>query len=892
MIKKLYEMIYGREYELRERIFRMIILVGGTLAVLGMLECIMLMDIDKILIPLAILLVVIGVCFLLVFKYQKSNIAAIIVGFLIIIVVFPEMFFLSGGLQGGATLWFSLGILYVFLMFSGKRLVFFLGLSILTDAVTYWYGYYHPDIIRPMASQAVAYMDSFFAVVAVGLAGGAILKVQMKIFYIERSIAQKQQKELEEVSKSKNRFFTNISHEIRTPINTIIGLNEMILRESAEEETKEYARNIQSASKMLLNLVNDVLDLSQMEMQKMEIVPIQYQTVDLFGNLIDMIQIRLKEKKLEFQLDIDENLPSVLRGDVKRISQVILNILTNAVKYTETGSVTFSVHADSVQGDVVYLKISVQDTGIGIRKEDLEHIYDSFSRADARKNMKVEGSGLGLSITKQLVDLMDGEIKVDSIYTKGSTFTVLFPQVIEDRTPIGYVNFLSKGRERVDEYQQIFEAPEARILIVDDNHMNAMVEKKLLEATKVQVDIAESGAKCLEMTKRKYYHVILMDHMMPDMDGIDTIKALRRQENGLCRNSSVILLSANSVAEVGQSFLEEGFDGYLEKPIQGTALEVGILKFLPEDIVEYHMFQNEAENDLEIKRISRHKGRRVYITTDSVSDLPENMLEKYDIGMIPMYIVTGNGRFTDTREISSDNLDQYVTDIDCTAATVSASVEEYEEFFAEALTEAEQVIHIGLTRSLGESYSIAAKAAEGFDHVHVIDSKQMSCGQGLLVLYAGKLAMEGYRASEICELVEKMAEKIETCIIMPAVDIFSQRKFISRPVAKICELFGMHPVLKMKQGRAVLTGVRVGKIENAWKKFIRFNLRWKKKIHTDVILISQVGCSVEQQNLIRREIYRHVPFERVIMHRASVTTACNSGIGAFAFSYYRNTNED
>ncbi|MDE7283901.1 MAG: fatty acid-binding protein DegV, partial [Lachnospiraceae bacterium] len=516
-MKKLYDkfvgMIYRRDYELRERIFRMIILIGSFMVTLGIIECILLMDLNIIVMPLVILLVVMIGELLITFKYRRIDVAAIIVGFLVILLVFPAMFFLSGGLEGGATLWFAMGLFYVFLMFSGKKLAFFLILSIVVDVFTYAYGYYHPELIEPMASRAAAYTDSIFAVFIVGIFGGSILKVQMKLFGIENDVARRQQEELEKASREKNSFFASMSHEIRTPINTIIGLNEMILRESNERETKEYAQNIQSASRMLLNLVNDILDLSQVEVKRMEIVPLQYKTVDLFDGLIDMIRVRLKEKKLEFIVDIDEKLPSVLLGDMKRVSQVILNILTNAAKYTDSGSVTLSVREDSVKGEDIYLKISVIDTGIGIRKENLEHIFDVFHRLDAKKNQKVEGSGLGLAITKQLVDLMDGEITIDSIYTKGSTFTVILPQKIVDFTPIGNVKFLSLSKGQVEKYQQSFTAPEARILIVDDNSMNSMVESKLLAATKVQVDVARSGAECLEKIKRKYYHVILMDYM-------------------------------------------------------------------------------------------------------------------------------------------------------------------------------------------------------------------------------------------------------------------------------------------------------------------------------------------------------------------------------------------
>lgn len=885
--EKLYEAFCGREYDVRERIFRTIVLVGGTLGILGVLECMVLMDIQMIQIPLVMLLFALGLAFLATFKYRKIDLAAMLVGFLIILIIFPAMFLLSGGLEGGGSLWFALGLFYVFLMFSGRRLAFFLTLSLLTDIATYGYCYFFPEVIMPMASPAAAYLDSLFAVIAVGLAGGAILKFQMKIFDIERSVAQKQQEELTRVSNSKNNFFASMSHEIRTPINAIIGLNEMILRESKEITTKEYAQNIQSASRMLLNLVNDVLDLSQMEMKKMEVVPVEYRTADLFGDLIDMIDVRLKEKNLEFKVDIDENLPSVLWGDKKRISQVILNLLTNAAKYTNKGSVTLFAHAEYAADGSMQLKVSITDTGIGIRKEDLQYIYDSFMRMDARNNLKIEGSGLGLSITKHLVDLMDGEISVDSIYTKGSVFTVILPQAVVDPAPIGTIKFLSRSRRALEEYRQSFEAPEARILIVDDNHMNSMVAGSLLKATKVSIDSADSGERCLQMTKLKYYHVILMDYRMPELNGYQTLKQLRKQENGLCRDSAVIVLSASSATETGASLLEEGFDGYLEKPVRGNALEAEILKFLPDDLVEYRLDRDKAENETEIQKISRKKRKKIYITTDCVSDLPESLIEKYDIGMIYLYIQTERGRFTDTLEISSDNMLRHMADAAGAAHADTVSVEEYEAFFADMLTKAEQVIHISMARNMGKSYDTAVTAAEGFDHVRVIDSGHISCGQGLVALYAGRLAMEGCRADEIIAAVENMKKTVEAHYIMPSAATFCRHGMTGKLNAALLDFFGLHPVLKMSQSRLVITGARIGKLEDAWKGFIRRHFLRKGKISSDILFISHVGCNVEQQELIRREALRRIPFQKVILQKASVTTACNAGTGTFGFAYYK-----
>lgn len=893
MIKKLFEIINGREYEMQERIFRMIILLGSAVILVAVAEVLAVNDLNVILVPLLILLTVLIIEIMLTFKYRRIDIASAIVGILIILVVFPAMFFLSGGLGGGATVWFALGFVYIFTMFSGKRLAFFLILATIVDVGTYLIGYYNPDSIMPMNSLAAEYFDSIFAVFAVGLCSGIIIKTQMHMFEVERKFARSQQDELEKINKSKNSFFASMSHEIRTPINTIVGLNEMILRESGEDEIKEYAQSIQGASKMLLNLVNDVLDISQMEMKRMEIIPVEYRTAELFGNLVDMIRVRMIEKKLEFFIDIDENIPSVLLGDMKRTAQVLLNVLTNAVKYTNEGSVTLSASVESIDGDDMSLKVSVEDTGIGIRKEELQNIYDYFKRVDEQRNVKVEGSGLGLYITKQLVDMMNGEIMVDSIYTKGSTFTIILPQKIVDPEPIGNIKLLTSANSRFEEYHPKFEAPEARILIVDDNHMNSLVETKLLKETKVQIDIAKDGKACLEMTKRKYYHVILMDYMMPEMNGVETLKQLRRQENSLCRDSAVVVMSANSAVESGWNYIEEGFDGYLEKPIQGAMLEAEILKHIPEDIIEskYEDIEEDGGQETDAQKISHHKRKRVRITTDCVSDMPEYFIDKYDIGMMYLYIRTPSGRFADTLEISSDNLIRYMTDTTSDAVADSVSVEEYEEFFADMLTQAEEIIHISMARDTGASHEVAVAAAQGFDHVHIIDAEQISGGQALLVLYAAKLAMEGYSVSEISAKIEMVKKHVYFRYIMPSAQIFCDRGYISRFSAKIYESFGMHPILKMSQSRVKAVGAGIGRLENAWKRFIRYNLRRKGRINTDIVFISHVGCSVQQQELIKREVLRCVPFKQVIIQRASVSVSCTCGIGTFGLAYYVNIDD-
>lgn len=888
MLKWLSKLVMREDYELREQMFRTIILVGGVATILGIAEIFLVMEITNELIPfLVLLLVVMGISLFITFKYGKHDIAAMLVGVVIIVLVFPIMICFSGGIESGATVWLALGILYTFIMFSGKKMFFFLGLTVVVYGLNYGAIYFYPELITPMPSRAAVHIDSFFSVLIVGVVSGLILKVHMRMFEAEHKLNLAQQEELKQASSSKNVFFANMSHEIRTPINSIIGLNEMILRTSKENETKEYAQDIQVASKMLLNQVNDILDFSQMEMQRMNIIPVQYRTEELFGNLVELIRVQADKKGLGLFVDIDRSIPSVLYGDEKRIKQVLLNILDNAVKYTKEGSVTMSAQGEQNEAGEFMLTVKVADTGIGIRKEELEYIYDSFNRADEKRNVRIVGTGLGLAITKQLVDLMGGEIGVDSIYTKGTIFTVVLKQKVVESAPIGTIDFLEREKHDADSYKPAFEAPEARILIVDDNTMNLRVARSLLHFTKVQVDVAGSGAECLEMTKKKYYHVILLDDMMPEMNGAETLERLRVQPNGLCRDTAVLAMTANTLSGAKQKYLELGFDGYVEKPIQGDLLEKELLRFLPLEIIEYQ--RDEAvENTTEgqMQRLTRKKRKKIYVTSDCICDLPQDLLEEYDIKLMYLYIKTPHGRFADTKEIDADSLTQYMTANSSSAYADNVTVEEYEEFFAEMLTQAEEVIHISLSSVVGVSYNIAVTAAKGFDHVHVIDSGQISCGQGMVTLYAAMLAMQGKSVDEIITSVNKKKRMVQAAFIMPGINIFFQNGRTRSLVYKVCNIFRLHPYVKVKPKRIGITGLLAGNLQTAWKQGIHWHLRKKRKIGKEVVFITHVGCSSKQLEWIREEILKCVPFEEVIIQKASFSSACNSGLYTVGIAYY------
>ncbi len=386
-------------------------------------------------------------------------------------------------------------------------------------------------------------------------------------------------------NSAKSDFLANMSHEIRTPINAIMGMNEMILRESEQDEINEYAQNIELASRTLLALVNDILDFSKIESGKMEIIEGTYDTASVLNDVINMVRIKAEDKNLWFYIDIDKNLPSELWGDGTRIHQVITNILNNAVKYTKQGGVSLTVTGEPLEGDKILLRVQVEDTGIGIREEDMPKLFHNFERLDMEENRHVEGTGLGLAITYRLVRQMNGEIGVESEHGVGSVFTLAIPQGIMSDVPIGdfeerYQAVVQNNR-RLHRYRESFAAPDAKILVVDDTPMNLLVISQLLKKTKMRVDTCTSGKECLYMIQKEHYDVILLDHMMPGMDGIETLRAFRDMYDHKCQGTPVIALTANAIVGVREMYMKEGFTDYLSKPVEANELEEMLKKYIP-----------------------------------------------------------------------------------------------------------------------------------------------------------------------------------------------------------------------------------------------------------------------------------------------------------------------
>ena len=455
-----------------------------------------------------------------------------------------------------------------------------------------------------LSEQTRSTVVSYVIILIVSLLVAAVLSLfTVRPFVRMQSELLEEKVRAESANHAKSDFLANMSHEIRTPINAVLGMNEMILRESrkskdltdgdtdaAKESLRNitvYAGDVENAGHNLLAIVNDILDFSKIEAGRMDLVEAPYQLSSLLNNISNMMLFKAHDKKLDFIVDVDQTLPDELCGDEVRVRQILTNLLNNAVKYTEKGSVSLMVRGEKKEDGTFILKASVSDTGIGIRPEDKEKLFTKFERLEMDRNSTVEGTGLGLVITKRLLDMMNGTIYVKSDYGRGSVFTVTIPQKILEDVPVG--DFQKRFETSVLEarnYKESFRAPQARILIVDDTRINLTVAVNLLKNTKMQIDTATSGAVSVELAEKNAYDLILMDQRMPEMEGTEALKKIRASASGESRNAPVICLTADAVVGAKERYLSEGFSDYLTKPIDSYSLEKMLMKYLPKDKVE------------------------------------------------------------------------------------------------------------------------------------------------------------------------------------------------------------------------------------------------------------------------------------------------------------------
>lgn len=890
-LKKWISGLFDQKKDAQERMLILLTLVAMSALFIIMIVGIIIGESMKDIVTMGVAFVVFGIIAFIAFHFNKVQLCATIVAALLIFIVLPVTFITGGGINGGSPLWFLFCTVFTCMIITGRRRWFLTGANIVMIIICYFIQYLHPELIT-MHDEEMAFQDSLISIVLVCLLICFLIEFEVRILREAYMRSEQQRKEIDELSKSQNTFFSSMSHEIRTPINTIIGLNEMILREDISEEVMEDATNVRSASKILLHLINDILDMSKIESGKMELTPVNYNMGDMISEIVGMFWMRAKEKGLSFHTDIDPKLPTDLVGDEVRIKQILINILNNAIKYTSEGSVTLAIQYKELQDKKGMVTFTVTDTGIGIKKESIPHLFNAFKRVDTTENRYIEGTGLGLAIVKQLVELMGGEINVNSVYTKGSTFIIDIPQEVVGDSVAGerhYDSDMKESKYRRTQYKKRFDAPDAKLLVVDDNVSNLMVVTKLLRDTGIQIDTAESGAEALEKTVVKEYHLIFMDHMMPEMDGIECLHKIKEQVGGMSRAAKIVALTANAGSENKQLYASAGFDGYMVKPISGEELERECIRLLPKDLV-HSIYSDDRIVEESMSWLKEHERKEeIIISTDSVADISQELIDKYKIAVIPHKISTDEGIFTDGHEIEAQGLVAYMEDGDKEVRNVAPSVEEYEAFFAGILTKAHNIIHISISENVAHSgCPMAKEAAEAFDNVTVIDSGHLSSGQGLMVLEACRFVKEGMSAEKIKKTLESRQKSYSTSFVVSSLKYMARNGQVDNWINVISNAIMMRPVLRMKNGKITVGRIFFGAEENSWIKYIDRELKFSQRIDKSLLFVTYVGMRQKDLDMIEEEINKRVKFDKIIFQKASPVIALNCGPGTFGLLYKVN----
>ncbi|MCR5557864.1 MAG: DegV family EDD domain-containing protein [Butyrivibrio sp.] len=890
LINKLKEMLFDASKSLTERVYVMLTIIALAIVSLALLGDILYDENIIEIITHIITLVAVPAFTYIGVKNKRVELTTRIVSLGVVLIVIPLSFFFGGGISGGTIPWFVFSYLYIGLVLSGAWRLTMLAVLTAVIYILYYLGYYYPEYIISQGKE-IQFMDSFLAVVEVGIVCFVMTWFQNRLYMEENKRAREETKKVEELNNTKNRFFSSMSHEIRTPINSILGLNEVILRqEDASEEIKRDAGKIQGAGRMLLAIINDILDFSKIEAGKMDIVPVNYSLKALVSEIVSMIWLRAEQKGLEFKVEVDPSIPAELFGDEVRIKQILINLLSNAVKYTQEGTVTLYIEKETIQEDQVAITFSVSDTGMGIKQDSIPYLFDAFQRVDEEKNAKIEGTGLGLSIVKNLVELMGGRITVNSIYTQGSTFMVTLWQKIISPESVGEFNVENyENPATVGSYEPGFTAPDVRILIVDDNEMNLEVERKLLADAEMTIDTAMSGRQALDMTSSNAYDIIFMDHLMPEMDGIECLRNIRKQPSGLNTRTPIIALTANTGGESKELYARSGFEDYLVKPVSGNQLENMVLSYLPESKVVPLRDGSLARFSMNTKK-GYNRRVSVVITVGNICDLPRREISKYQIECIPFIIRHEDKIFYDGLEVQTDELMRYLKNGQ-NFESDTPSVEEYEKFFAQQLKKALNVIYISSAGTVSKEYSRASQAAKAYGNVEIFDSGVGSSAIGVLALLAQRMASKGESVERILEELGK-ARSLLHCSFITDGDLYMRTKdAYSKVIADVMRTFSIRPIIKCQESVYKMERLEIGDLEEAYKRYIDYAIPAYRKPDLDMIIVNHPDLTERQKEYIRKLILANQKFEHIIFIKISSVMALNVGAGALGLTFYEKNAE-
>ncbi len=506
------------------------------------------------------------------------------------------LFFMDGGIMGGVPVFFVLSFVATPCLLPSFEAIIMLALEAAAYTSNVLFAYYFPNSINPELANP---LNVFLPLAVLALTLGLLIFMYTYAYRYQQVRLDKAISEANTANEAKSAFLDNMSHEIRTPMNSIIGMNEMILREEDRPEITEYALVIQRAGRALLGIINDILDFSKLQDRKMEITPIRYDLSSLINDIVNIAAEQSKKKSLSFSVNVDKKIPRILDGDEYHIRQVMLNLLSNAIKFTERGGITVMIGYEQLDSNNILLKCSISDTGIGIKSEDIDYIFQPFEHIEMQRQFRSDGSGLGLPIVQKLLQLMGTELKVESIYRKGSTFSFEVKQAVMKWEPIGdYERAFSVAAAHQAMRGRSFKAPNAKVLVVDDADVNLLVFANLLKNTKIKVDTATSGVEMLQLVRMNKYDMIFLDHRMPGMDGIEAFEAMKKITDGLNIHTPVIALTANAVLGARQMYIDKGFNDYVSKPVDTVRLEQILLEYLPPELVirnDNEEFDDDAE---------------------------------------------------------------------------------------------------------------------------------------------------------------------------------------------------------------------------------------------------------------------------------------------------------